>query len=131
MTEFGTVLKGNFLTGIFHLFNHVCVLEQNFIFVGRISKAASHTLLTYFTTLYYTILYYTTLYYTILYYTILYYTILYYSWRKRSCHACWKLMLESNIKQFYHPRSEDSAVNAYDKSRRFLWISCCWFCIYF
>ena len=40
-------------------------------------------------------------------------------------------MLESNIKQFYPPRSEDSAVNAYDKSRRFLWISCCWFCIYF
>ena len=38
----------------------------------------------------------------------MYYTILYYSWGKRSCHACWKLMLESKIKQFYHPRSEDS-----------------------
>ena len=24
------------------------------------------------------------------------------------CHACWKLMLESKIKQFYHLRSEDS-----------------------
>ena len=79
MTEFGTVLKGNFLTGIFHLLNHVCVLEQNFIFVGRISKAASHTLLTYL--LYYTILYYTTLHYTILYYTILYYTTRYYTIR--------------------------------------------------
>ena len=47
-------------------------------------------------------------YYTILHYTILYHTILYYSWGKRLCHACWKLMLESKIKQFYHPRSEDS-----------------------
>ena len=73
----------------------------------------------------------TLLYYTIVYYTTLHYTILHYSWDKRSCHACWKLMLESNIKQFYHPRSEDSAVNAYDISRRLLWISCCWFCIYF
>ena len=62
---------------------------------------SSHTLLTY-------LLYYTTLYYTTLYYTILYYTILYYSWGKRLCHACRKLMLESKIKQFYHPRSEDS-----------------------
>ena len=60
------------------------------------------------TLLYSTPLYYTILYYTILYYTILYYTMLYYSWGKRSCHACWKLMLESKIKQFYHPRSEDS-----------------------
>ena len=62
----------------------------------------------YYTILYYTILYYTKLYYTILCYIILYYTILYYSWGKRSCHACWKLMLESKIKQFYHQRPEDS-----------------------
>ena len=54
------------------------------------------------------LLYYTILYYTILYYTILYCTVLYYSWGKRSCHTCWKLMLESKIKQFYHPRPEDS-----------------------
>ena len=47
-------------------------------------------------------------YYTISYYTILYYTILYYTWDKRSCHACWKLMLVSKIKQFYYPRSGDS-----------------------
>ena len=52
-------------------------------------------------------LYYAILYYTILYYNILYYTILYYFWGKRSCHAFWKLMLESKIKQYYHPRSED------------------------
>ena len=58
--------------------------------------------------LHYTTLHYTILYYTKLYYTILYYIILYYSWCKRSCHAYWKLMLESKIKQFYHPRSEDS-----------------------
>ena len=63
--------------------------------------------------LYYTILYYTTQNYTIIYctklhYTLLYYIMLYYSWSKKSCHACWKLMLESKIKQFYHPRSEDS-----------------------
>ena len=45
---------------------------------------------------------------TLLYYTILYYTILYYSLGKRSCNACWKLMLESKFKQFYHPRSEVS-----------------------
>ena len=69
--------------------------------------------LLYYTIQYYTILYYTALYYTILYYTILYsmllyYTILYYSLGKRSCNACWKLMLESKFKQFYHSRSEDS-----------------------
>ena len=106
--------------------------------------ATSHTLFTYYTILYFTILYctilyytilnYTILYYTILHYTILYilyYTILYYSWGKRLCHACWKLMLESKIKQFYHSKSENSAIYAYDKSRRLLWISCCWFCIYF
>ena len=69
MTNFGTVLKGNFLTGIFRLLNHIRVLEQNFIFVRRMSIARSQTLLTY-------LLYYTKLYYTILYYTILYYTIL-------------------------------------------------------
>ena len=63
---------------------------------------------TYYTILYYTILYYTILYYTILHYTILYCAVLYYSWGKRSCHACCKLMLESKMKQFYHPRSEDS-----------------------
>ena len=62
----------------------------------------------YYTILYYNILYYTILYYTILYFSILYYTILYYSWGKTSSHACWKLMLESKIKQFYYPRSEDS-----------------------
>ena len=62
----------------------------------------------YYSILHYTILYFTVLYYTILYYTMMYYTILYYSWGKRSCHACWRLMLESKIKQFYHPRSEDS-----------------------
>ena len=39
---------------------------------------------------------------------MMYYTILYFSWGKRTCHACWRLMLESKIKQFYHPRSEDS-----------------------
>ena len=77
-----------------------CVLEQNFIFVRRISVATLliHYLLTYFTISHYTILHY----------TILYYIILNYSWGKRLCHACWKLMLESKIKQFYHPRSEDS-----------------------
>ena len=53
-------------------------------------------------------LYYTTLHYAILYHTILSYTILYYSRGKRSCHACWKLMLESKMKQFYHPNPEDS-----------------------
>ena len=76
--------------------------------------ATSHTLLTYlltllyYATLHYTTLHYTILYYTVLNYTILYYIILYYSWCKRSCHAYWKLMLESKIKQFYHTRSEDS-----------------------
>ena len=77
-----------------------CVLEQNFIFVRRISIA---TLL-----ILYLLTYFTIPHYTILHYTILYYTILYYSWGKRLCHACRKLMLESKIKQFYHPRSEDS-----------------------
>ena len=44
----------------------------------------------------------------ILYHTILCYTILYYSWDKRLYHACRKLMLESKIKEFYQPGSEDS-----------------------
>ena len=81
----------------------------------------------YYTILYFTILYYTILHYTILYYTILYYTMLFYYWGKSSCYAQWKLVLESKIKQFYRPIS---AINAFDKSRRLLWISCCWFCIY-
>ena len=93
MTNFGTVLKGNTLTGIF---NHICVLEQNFIFVGLISIAISHTLLTYFT-----ILHCTTLYYTII--------------LAISSPKVWSV----------------SAINTYDKSRRLLWIYCCWFCIYF
>ena len=54
----------------------------------------------YYTILYYTILYYTTLHYTILYYIILYYTILFLGQRVVPC------LLE--VKQFYHPRSEDS-----------------------
>ena len=109
----------------------MCILEQNFIFVGRISIATSHTLLT---LLYYTILYYTTLHYTILYYTILYYTILYYTilfLGQKVVLYLLEVKLESKIKQFYHTRSEDSAVNAYDKSRRLLWISWYWFCTYF
>ena len=66
------------------------------------------TYLLYYTILFYTILYYIILHYTTLHHTILYYTILCYSWGKRSCHACWKLMLESKIEQFYHPRPENS-----------------------
>ena len=46
--------------------------------------------------------------YAILYHTILCYTILYYSWDKRLYHTCRKLMLESKIKEFYQPGSEDS-----------------------
>ena len=62
----------------------------------------------YYTILYYIIQNYTIIYCTKLHYTLLYYIMLYYSWGKKSCHACWKLMLESKIKQFYHPRSEHS-----------------------
>ena len=78
-------------------------LRTELCFLERILTASSHTILTFFTILYYTILYYTILYYTILYYTILYYTTLYYT-----IFDCWKLMLESKIKQFHHSRSEDS-----------------------
>ena len=44
--------------------------------------------------------------YPILSYTISYYTI--YTWDKRSYHACRKPMLQSDINQFYYPRSEES-----------------------
>ena len=67
--------KRELLNNYFSIFLTIYAF-QNFIFVGRISIATSHTPLTYL--LYYTILYYTFLYYTIPYYTILYYIILYY-----------------------------------------------------
>ena len=64
--------------------------------------------LLYYTILYYTILYYTIIYYTILYYTILCYIILYY------------IVLYYTITQ---------GLKALCNQR--IWISCCWFCIYF
>ena len=88
------------------------------------------------TLLYFIILHYTILYYTIFYYTILYHTIIYYIYYtiiflgQKVVPCLLELMLESQIKQFYHPRPEDSSIKAYDKSRIY-WISCCWFCIYF
>ena len=110
-TKFGTVLKDNFLTGIFWSSQPYMRLRTELYFCRtHFDSYFSYStyLLTYFTILCYTTLHYTILYYTILNYTILYYIILYYSWCKKSCHAYWKLMLESKIKQFYHPRSEDS-----------------------
>ena len=75
-------------------------LRTELCFLERISIASSHIILTFFTISYYTILYYTILYYAILYHSIL--------GGKRSYHACWKLMLECKIKEFYYPRSKNS-----------------------
>ena len=82
----------------------------------------------YFTKLYSTILHYTTLhYYATLHYNTLHYTTLHYTLLflgPKVVPGLLEAILSSKVWRL-------STINAYDKSRRLLWICCCWFCIYF
>ena len=66
--------------------------------------------------------YFTKSYYTTLHYATLHYTILFLG--QKVVPGLLEAILTPKVWRL-------SAIKAYDKSRRLLWISCCWFCIYF